>query len=316
MDYSARLSNDPKLNRLDVGWYQSRKAPKWNLHPRGFCERKSDKSVEKEYIVFCDESDRSGSKYSDFYGGLVVRGSQIQRIEAKLHALISQLGLKEEIKWSKVNELYLKSYTALLSQFFDEVRLGNIKVRIMFHQNRYQPKGLTKEQREQSYFLLYYQFIKHGFGFVSLAEGAHPVRLRLYFDQLPDTREKCERFKAFVIQLFENNKDYRGKQLTVKREDITEVRSHDHVLLQCLDVVLGSMSFRLNDKHKIKPEGSLRRGKRTRAKEQLYKAILSEIRTMNKNFNIGITTGRGEDRSNWSLAYAHWSFIPKSHELK
>ena len=38
------------------------------------------------------------------------------------------------------------------------------------------------------------------------------------------------------------------------------------------------MAFRLNDKHKIKPPGQRTRGKRTIAKERLYKHISQRIR--------------------------------------
>lgn len=266
---------------------------------------------EREYIIFCDESDSSGAVYSNFYGGIVVRGSQIQRIESELRDFSASLGLHEEIKWNKVNQLYLKSYSALISKFFEEVKAGNIKVRIMFRENRFVIKNLTKEQRENGYFLLYYQFIKHAFGLPVLSSGDHPVKLRLYFDQFPDTEEKASRFKSFLLALFQKNKVYREGNVKVLAEDITEVRSHNHILLQCLDVILGAMNFRLNHKHVIKLPNSTRRGKRTMAKEKLYKHILSEIRVFKSNFNIGISTGRGENPSSlWEDPYRHWSFKP------
>jgi hypothetical protein len=37
-----------------------------------------------------------------------------------------------------------------------------------------------------------------------------------------------------------------------KIENITEVVSHNHVILQCMDIILGAMQFPLNDMHKIK----------------------------------------------------------------
>jgi hypothetical protein len=59
-----------------------------------------------------------------------------------------------------------------------------------------------------------------------------------------------------------------------------------------MDIILGAMAFRLNDLHKEKLDGSNKRGKRTIAKENLYKYILAEIRSFYPNFNIGITTGK------------------------
>ena len=83
------------------------------------------------------------------------------------------------------------------------------------------------------------------------------------------------------------------------------------VLAQCLDVVLGAMAFRLNDKHLEKPPGEKRRGKRTVAKERLYKAILADIRQLKPGFNIGISTGTGGDpTARWKAPYLHWRFVP------
>ncbi|MEC5395322.1 hypothetical protein [Bergeyella sp. RCAD1439] len=80
--------------------------------------------------------------------------------------------------------------------------------------------------------------------------------------------------------------------------------------MQCLDIVLGSMSFRLNDMHKEKLQGQSRRGKRTIAKEKLYKHINSLIREIRPNFNIGISTGIDGDALNrFSHPYRHWLFI-------
>ena len=89
------------------------------------------------------------------------------------------------------------------------------------------------------------------------------------------------------------------------------MNSHDHDILQCLDIVLGAIQFRLNDKHKQKPAGARRRGKRTIAKERVYRHINLAIRTIRPNFNIGITTGTDGNLSNrWHQPYRHWLFVP------
>ena len=75
------------------------------------------------------------------------------------------------------------------------------------------------------------------------------------------------------------------------------------------------MQFRLNNLHKVKPEGSYRRGKRTIAKEKLYKFINKQIREVYPNFNIGISTGlQGDIKNRWEHPYRHWSFVPSKHK--
>jgi hypothetical protein len=260
---------------------------------------------EKEHILFCDESDRLGRYYSNFYGGVLVGASQYQRITKLLDDKKAALNLYAEVKWEKVTQRYLEKYQELIRTFFKEVALGHLRVRIMFRQNALRPLGLSHDQVDLQYFLLYYQFIKHAFGLEYAPEN---IRLRLYFDTFPDTEEKNEQFKGFLLGLTKTRK---WKSVDIKREDITEVRSHDHVLLQCLDIVLGAMAFRLNDKHKLKPAGSFRRGSRTVAKEKLYKTILAEIRKIRPGFNVGVSTRIGNNlQQRWEYPYLHWRFIP------
>jgi hypothetical protein len=259
---------------------------------------------EKEYILFCDESDRHGKYYSNFYGGVLVGASQYQRVTNRLNEKKAALHFYGEVKWEKVTERYLEKYQELIRLFFEELAQGHLRVRIMFRQNATRPQSLSRAQVDLEYFLLYYQFIKHGFG---LEHSGEDLRLRLYFDTFPDTAERSEQFKGFLLGLTKTTK---WRAIDIKHEDITEVRSHDHVLLQCLDIVLGSMAFRLNDKHKEKLPGSRRRGKRTVAKEKLYKTILAEIRKIHPGFNVGVSTKRYTIAQTWEDPYLHWRFVP------
>ena len=166
--------------------------------------------------------------------------------------------------------------------------------------------------------MLYYQFIKHAFGFMNhppAGTGDEPIDLRVYLDLIPDTDEKKQRFKAYICSLG-SNPEFRTAGLRVSPENVTDVVSHDHNLLQCLDVVLGSMQSRLNDKHKEKVSGTNRRGKRTLAKEAVYKRINIRIRRIRPGFNVGISTGIDGDRANrWHHLYRHWLFLPEKWEL-
>lgn len=95
-----------------------------------------------------------------------------------------------------------------------------------------------------------------------------------------------------------------------------EIESDAHSILQCLDIVLGGIQFRLNDKHLEKPEGGRFRGKRTIAKEQVYKHINARIRKIYPGFHIGCTTSRREKSQNiWCDSYRHWCFKPKNHNV-
>jgi hypothetical protein len=97
----------------------------------------------------------------------------------------------------------------------------------MFTHKLKKPVGLSKEQIQNSFFLLYYQFVKHGFGLRYSNTDGLPINVRLYFDRLPDTREKCELFKRYISNL-ENVKWLKEAKLHFKLENVAEVDSHEH----------------------------------------------------------------------------------------
>ena len=113
-----------------------------------------------------------------------------------------ELGLYQEVKWTKVTEQYLDKYLNLIDYFFDFVKKNKIKIRIMFRQNAQVPQNLTREHQEKEYFLLYYQFIKHAFGIDYCNQNeSDQIILKLYFDKLPDTKRKNKEFKGYIYAL-------------------------------------------------------------------------------------------------------------------
>lgn len=265
-----------------------------------------------EYVIYTDESDKSGLRFSNFYGGALVHSEDLAFVDTTLNQQKHALNFHGEIKWVKVTANYLDKYVQMMDTFFDLVAAGKVKVRVMFTDNTAIPITLTAAQRENEFLLLYYQFIKHGFG-LAYAGRQELTRVRLYLDRLPDTKERVATFKAYVSGL-SKSPEFRKARILIDPEQIAEVDSHNHVILQCTDIVLGAMAFRLNDKHRHKPEGARVRGKKTRAKEALYKHINARIRAIYPNFNIGITTGCKQDNTNrWRQPYRHWLFTPKTH---
>ena len=185
----------------------------------------------------------------------------------------------------------------------------------MFTDNRFIAKNLTKEHHDNQYHILYYHFLKLAFGLKFLNSDI-PIDLEIFFDKLPDSDKKIEQFKNYIygIQFLP---EFTEAKILIKKDSIYEVDSKKHILMQCLDVVLGAMAFRLNDLHKEIPEGAKRRGKRTIAKEKLYKHINKKIRETRTNFNIGITTGIDGDYQNiFFHPYRHWLFIPSSKTVE
>lgn len=270
----------------------------------------------RELILYCDESDISGKHFANFYGGLLVESRNLAEAQERIDAKRAQLHLHDEVKWQKISAAYASKYIALMDEVFELVGEEKLKLRVMFTQNYFSATGLTPAQRDNTFFLLYYQFVKHAFGLRHAGLPGTATQLRLLFDQLPDTLEKRSAFKGFLGGL-NQWPGFRQAGVVLAPDAIAEVDSKQHALLQCIDVVLGAMQFRLNDKHKEKLPGSRLRGKRTVAKERVYKHILSRIRAIYPGFNIGISTGMRSDYANrWRDPYRHWLFIPENSQVR
>lgn len=272
--------------------------------------------MSRELIIYCDESDISGRHFSNFYGGALVESVHQHEVIERLEGRKVDLGFGAEVKWQKISEAYADRYISFAEEVFALIREGKLKMRVMFTQNYFAPAERTR--RDAAFFVLYYQFVKHAFGLRYAGNDDCDTGIRMHFDILPDTHEKSTEFKQFVFRL-NQNQHFERARIRFREDQIAEVDSKHHVIMQGLDVVLGAMQFRLNDKHKEKPEGQRIRGKRTRAKERVYKEIYGLIRTLypGYQFNIGISTGMdGNPAALWHDPYRHWLFLPREMEIR
>jgi hypothetical protein len=266
----------------------------------------------KEIIVYADESIRRGRYFSDFYGGAAVQSDHLDEVRITLRRAAEVANLHRELKWQKVSASYLNKYIDFVHAAFDLILAGKIKVRVMFTENSLVPQGLTEYHRQHSYHILYRYFLKHAFGLEYAGHTGQTTRVRLYLDTLPGTREGNAAFRG-RIQALGDYPPFRRAGIVFPADQIAEVRSHDHIVLQVVDVIVGAIQFRLNDGQKVKVPGASRRGPKTIAKEKLYQALQARIQeTYPRQFNIGISTSdRGDKANRWNDAYRHWRFTPE-----
>lgn len=275
----------------------------------------SPKRLNQFYIIYADESVSKGQFFSNFYGGALVRSKDFMPVNETLEAKKRELNLFKELKWQRVTEQYLEKYTAFVDTFFEFISQDKIKIRIMFTQNIHVPANLDAYQREHQYQLLYYQFIKHAFGFQYCNPSLEEIKLRIYLDEMGDNKEKNQIFKDYLISLNQTN-IFKEHNIHVKSDQIAEINSEKHAILQGLDITMGAIQFRLNDLHKAKDSITGKRGKRTIAKEKLYKHLYTKICEIHPRFNIGKTTSdKGDKNNRWYYPYRHWLFIPQDFNL-
>lgn len=262
-----------------------------------------------DYLIFCDESLTKGQLYSHFYGGALVRGKDYIEVKEAIDAKKVELNLLGEIKWTKVSANYLGKYLEMMDLYFKFIKEGKIKVRIMFQATKHE---IEEHNDADKYHILYYQFIKHAFGLPYRDEYIdEDVNLKLLFDEIPDTREENDNFKAHICYLQELQQ-FKKAKIHIRHDDISEIDSHKYAIQQCMDIILGAMAFRLNNLHLEIPEGATEPGKKTKAKEALFNHILKLIQETDgvKVFRIEESTVPDTAKYRWSTPYRHWKFIP------
>ena len=266
------------------------------------------------YYIWLDESDKDGAFYSNFYGGILIRSEHYEGVLAEMREAIESVGLTdEEVKWQKVNAYTSERYVVLVDLLFKLLTEDRVKIRIFFHHRQYVPVGLTPEKKRKEYSMLYYQFIKFAFGLQYSNDGGQPVRVRLLLDEMPLKGEDRKEFLECLYRL-NNDAEFVKAGIRIGDGDIAEVNSKKHLPLQFMDLVLGAMSFWLNEKNKEKDPVTGKKGKRTVCKEKLYKYINRKTRELYPGFNVGVSTGIRCAEDRWLHPYRHWSFKPKNSE--
>jgi len=101
--------------------------------------------------------------------------------------------------------------------------------------------------------------------------------LKLYFDKMPVSIPENDAFKAHIAYL-QNLWQFRKARFIIRHDDIAEIDSHKHCIQQCMDIVLGAMALRLNNKHLEIPPGATEPGNKTKAKEALFNHIFELIK--------------------------------------
>lgn len=261
--------------------------------------------------IWLDESDKRGQYFSNFYGGILIESEYYKGFHDRLSNLLNEIGVYEEIKWTKVNAFTFERYKRVVDFLFEEMKSGFVKIRIFFRNNQYKAVGLTQSHKDNEFTILYYEFIKHAFGLKYSTWGDQKY-VRLYIDDIPARGSQIAEFKRYILAL-NTEPGFRNNNVSIRDNDIIEVDSKMHLPLQVLDLILGAMCFMLNDKQKVKDVNTGKRGTRTILKESLYKHIRSKICEIKPNFNIGISTGINSLRDRWNHPYRHWDFHPKDH---
>lgn len=255
----------------------------------------------KKYIIITDESKRHGENYSYFYGGCIIEEKNYENIDSELKAYKDYLGFNE-IKREKITQYNIGEYKKIIDMFFRYIKSGDIKFRVMYSPNNQlnqYPHG-----QDELYSKFYYTFFKRGF---SLLYAKQNINLKILMDELPESLKVRKKFKRHLITCFVKSSNQTRNKISLYNENIVEVDSKEHVILQCVDVITGVIEFFLNS-----TEEGKRGSKRAKAKIELFNHIYyNYILLLCENFDFNISTGYFNCYKAWTCPYKHLVFKQK-----
>lgn len=255
---------------------------------------------QERYVIVCDESTRHGLNYSYFYGGAMVKESKYQKINDVLSLYSMSKGLGE-VKRTKITLTNYSDYIELLDLFFTYVKSSDIKARVMFAKN--EELDCLPKSVDETYCKFYYLFLRYAF---SIYYAKQNISLRLVFDDLPETKEACKKFKSYLVTNLNSIVVNNGNKVSVISDDIEEVDSKKHMILQCMDVIMGLVDFHLNATQEE------RASKRGQARSHVWKFVMAKIYEIHENFILTETTMPIYSHRGWIDIYKHFVFKHKN----
>ena len=85
--------------------------------------------------IWLDESDKHGTYYSNFYGGILVQSQHREEVLHRMEVLKKDLNIVDEIKWQKVNAYHFEKYIRLIDELFEMGKAGKLKRMFEFKPN-------------------------------------------------------------------------------------------------------------------------------------------------------------------------------------
>lgn len=268
----------------------------------------------KQYQILADEgwthSEIPPNRYHFFFVSLFAPSDTISLLEEKLKYVNDNFEHphKNEIKWSRLNARYFSDYKKLIDVFFDFWETNEeLKYRQLFLDRKYEYTG--DGNPKDILFMVYYQFLKHSFGFDSdyfKALGIDSLLFKL--DNYSDKQRK-----QILIDYVQNfYSDFNVK--------INFIDSKSSYIMQIVDILMGAAgyygNFKFCKKEEVKPQDI--------CKLKLSKYIqkrFSIIQEKDRNTNLfhwfentgGVKGANYDNRHRYKIVI--WKFIPTEHKI-
>jgi hypothetical protein len=268
----------------------------------------------KQYQILADEGwthdEIPALRYHHFFASLFAPSDTISLLEQKLQdcdqSFIHQH--KNEIKWSKLNGRFFADYKLLIDTFFDFWETHHeLKFRQMFMDRKYDYVG--DGNPKDMLFMLYYQFIKHSFGFDSDYFKSLAVDTLLFkLDDYSDIQRK----KTLIDYVQSHYSDFNVK--------INFIDSKKSAIHQIIDILMGAAgyygNFKCCKKEEVKKQDicKLKLAKYIQKRFEQIQSSDRDAKVFHWFENTGGVRGSGYDnRHRYKIMI--WKFIPREHRV-
>lgn len=185
--------------------------------------------MDKTFNIYCDESCHLENDHKDFMflGSVSSAYNQVRLHTEQINALKKKHRFYAEIKWSKVSHSKFHFYSDLIDYFFAtdlQFRAVGIEKSTINNQN-------FSQTYDEFYYKMYYQLLNHKINSC--------YSYNVYLD-IKDTLSACKVRKLREI-------------LNIKYgvfRNVQNIRSHESVLMQLTDFLMGAISYCKNNMEK------------------------------------------------------------------
>lgn len=178
--------------------------------------------INKTYNIYCDESTHlpnDGQPYM-ILGYVCVPYPQIKHVKQDIRSLMVKHNFEGEFKWTNIHDKTLPIYQELIDYFFS---ISEVNFRAVIVDKRQIDK--TRGDNEEFYFKMYYQLIHHKLDF------------HYSYNIFLDIKDTCSHKKLARLQ--------KMLSYTTPIRYCQFVRSHEVLLLQLADVLIGAVNYHL-----------------------------------------------------------------------
>lgn len=267
----------------------------------------------KKFLIYADEAwtqdlKDSHNRYHCFFGGFLATQQEFKQFEKNLTLLQKQYKQSKEIKWGNISNYninFYKDIICLVDNFLRENKYAKYRQFFMDRHHQYigQPTTALDSQ-----FKIYYQFLKHSFGFQFIP--FKNIEILFYLDTHSSHHHK-EKLMEFAIDL---PRVLNRNDIHIQIKFIDSKRSK---VLQVCDLLMGAAGYYGNAIFERKVNGRKQITKHQKLKRDFGKTTYNMLRKIDadfrgkKAFNWFESTGTDGDKTNH---YFHklriWKFIP------